>query len=156
MTDSVRVLNLTVGTVTAGIYGAKDLIGGKMSFDVSAFDSSDGCMILEQVLVIDQAMQSANVDLVLFASNPSATTFTNDASLDIADADMAKICAVVSVTTHHAFTDNGISGARELSIPINVGVVSGTRTLYAALVARSTPTFAASTDVSVTLGLRAP
>lgn len=155
MKDPVRNLNLTVGTVTAGLYAAKDLVGGKMSFDVSAFDAADGCMVLNQVLVTDLSMQSFDADLILFNANPSGTTFTNDASLDIADADLAKIVAVVPITGHHAWTDNGISRATGLDIPIKVAQASGSRTLYAALVARGAPTFTGTSDVSVTLSLKA-
>jgi hypothetical protein len=84
------------------------------------------------------------LDVVLFDSDPSATTFTDQAALDIADADLLKVIGVVSVTTWYAFADNSVGQARNLAIP-----VSSAGSLYACLVSRATPTFAAATDVTI-------
>jgi len=141
-------------TVDTSAYGSGDLIGAAaLQFPIPRF-RAEGCL-LEYVQIIDQAKQSANVDLVLFGSDPSGTTFSDNAAFDIADADMAKIVALVSVTTHFAFSDNSASNARGLGIPIFLDPTAASQILYGALVARATPTFAAGTDVRVTLGLRA-
>lgn len=149
------VLNVSATpTVDTNIYASGDLIGTKMEFDVGQFRDAGG-FILDSVTLVDQAKQSANVDLVLFNADPSGTTFTDNAAFDVADADMSKICAVVSLTTHVTFNDNSLSIARDQGIPIKLGKSLASQRLYGALVARATPTFAAATDVRVTLGVRA-
>jgi len=87
---------------------------------------------------------------VFFDSNPSATTVTDNVALTIADADLTKIIGVIALTTHKTFVNNSVSVAQDQSIPFNLGNAS---TLYAILVARSTPTFVATTDVTLRVGI---
>ncbi len=139
-------------TVTAGAYSSGQDIGGKLTF-TGALRNSTRSGMLVSVSVVDQAAQTADLEVVLFNDNPSSTTFTDAATLDIADADMAKIAGVISLgsTSRFSYADNGIKYIGSLAIPLQGGQASGTasRTVYAALVSRGTPTFAASTDVSV-------
>lgn len=100
--DAVYSFALSL-TVDTNIYASGDNIGGLQTIDLSAFKNTKGAVILDHILVTDLAIQSANLDIVLFGSNPSATTFTNNVAQDIADADITKIIGVVPVTTHHVF-----------------------------------------------------
>lgn len=140
-------------TVDTNIYASGDLIGTKMTFDLAAFRDADG-VTLEQVLLVDLAKQSANIDLILFATDPTGTTFTDNAAFDVADADMAKIVAVVPLTTHHVFSDNSISRGTQLAIPLPLVISAATPAVYGALVSRATPTFTAGTDVRVQMTVR--
>lgn len=142
-----------VPTVDTNAYAAGDLIGDKLTFDLSmALDW--GGAILEQVILIDLAKQEDQIDLVLFGSDPSGTTFTDNAAADPADSDMAKVIAAVSVSTHFLLNDSQISVARGLCIPLQVPLV--TTSIYGALVARAATDFEATTDCRVILSLRAP
>lgn len=139
-------------TVTAGAYTSGQDIGGKLTF-TGALRNTTRAGMLVSVSVVDQNAQAQDLELVIFNDNPSATTFTDNATLDIADGDMAKIAGVISLgsTTRFAYADNGVKFIGSLAIPVQGGQASGTasRTLYGALVSRGTPTFAATTDVSV-------
>lgn len=142
-----------VPTVDTNIYGSGDLLGTKMSWDISALRDAGG-LILDTVLIADAAKQVANVDLLLFGSNPASTTFTDNAAVAIHADDLAKIIAGVSLTTHISFNANSITVGRALGITIpfppgNVGLI------YGCLISRATPTYAAATNLRVTLGLRA-
>lgn len=137
-------------TVDTSANASGDAVGGLMTF-------SRACMSrnlrgeLRGVTVFDQAVQGVDLDLVLFNANPTATTVTTNVALDIADADLTKITAVVPLTTHKAFADNGVTQAKSISYPIQCEAGSGTAngTLYGVLVSRGAPTYSATTDITV-------
>lgn len=136
-------------TITAGAYSAGDLVGGKLSFS-SAVRSAGGGGMLHTVVITDLGKQDAVLDLVLFDSDPSGTTFTDNDPLDVADADLTKIVGVVQVLTYTDFNDNSV--ACEPAAGIVFKLASGT-TLYGALVARTAPTYASTSDLTVRLGI---
>lgn len=148
----VRIVSATP-TLDTNAYGSGDLVGTKMTFDLSAFRAAGGNVVLESVLIRDLAKQSANLDLVLFSSDPTASTLTDNAAFDPHDTDLAAVVAVIPITTHNAYNDNGISYARNLAIPLNLDVTDASLNLYGVLVARATPTYAAS-DLRVNLTVR--
>ena len=135
-------LSFTVSTSPA--YTAGDAIGTKGTLTNACLSRSNRGEV-RGVTINDLASQSADIDLVLFNADPTATTFTDNAALDIADADLSKITAVIPVTTHKTFADNSISQAKNIAYPFQC---NSSGTLYYALVARGTPTYAATTDVS--------
>ena len=135
-------------TCDTSAYAAGDLIGGKLSF-ASAVQFAAGSGRIGNVLLVDQAKQQIEVDLILFGADPTGTTFTDQAALDIADADIDKVVAVVNLAFYTAFSDNAIA---QYSPPggLPFKLASGT-TLYGALVTRGAPTYAASTDLKAIL-----
>lgn len=135
-------------TVDTAIYASGDLIGGKLTFNAALSDQVNTGE-LRAVHVFDKSKQSANLLLVLFSSDPTGTTFTDQAAFDPADADLDKIVAIISITSHAAFSDNGVSYAADLARPLK----GTSRIMYGALVSAATPTYAAGTDVKVRLSL---
>jgi len=133
-------------TVDTAIYASGDLIGGKLTF-AGALRASTRSGYITSVTVFDQSAQAQDLEVVIFGDNPTATTFTDQAALDIADADVLLIEDAVSLgsATRFAWADNGIKFVGSLSLPV---VGTGT-SIYGALVSRGTPTFAAGTDIRV-------
>lgn len=145
----------TSPTVDTGAYATGDLIGGKLTF-TGALRNTTNAGYITSVLITDLAAQSADLELVLFSTNPTGTTFTDQAAFDVADADVTKIVAVIALgsTSRFNFNDNGVKYLGSLAIPLGVTPANTAGTIiYGALVSRGTPTFAASTDVSVVLGI---
>ena len=136
-------------TVDTNIYAAGDNVGGLLTFE-NALDVGFKTGKITNVIISDLAKQAGDFDVVIFDANPSATTFTNNAALDIADADITKIAAVISLTTSVNFADNEIVIS---AASVGYQVRSAGTTLYAAIVARSTPTFAATTDLAIKIQL---
>lgn len=136
-------------TITAGAYAAGDLVGTKMSFS-SAVRSAGGGGMLHTVVIADKGKQDAVLDLVLFDSDPSSTTFTDNDPFDVADDDLTKIIGAVQVLTYTDFADNSV--AVEPAAGVVFKLASGT-TLYGALVARTTPTYTSTSDLTVRLGI---
>lgn len=131
-------------TVDTNIYASGDNVGGKMTFLSVLNRGVSG--IIRGCTISDAAQQSSDMDLVLFEGSPSATTFTDNVALDIADADLPKIITVLNFTSYDAFVDNSYATLDGLSIPYNKN-----KTLYGALISRGTPTYVAATDIDVTL-----
>jgi len=151
MNNSIRTVAASP-TVDTNAYASGDLIGGKLTF--SDLAASDQMLKIMTAVIKDESKQTADIDLVLFRDDPSATTFTDQAALDIADGDLGKVCGVITFRSGQTFgfNDNGVM------VQQNIGLctqLAGT-TLYGALVSRGTPTYAAATDVTVMLTAERP
>lgn len=140
MNDIITLTNVPV--ITAGAYTSGDNIGGLIKFK-GADLFSDGVGFLQSVMLADLAKQNTEIDLILFREKPASTTFTDDAELDIDDADLEKIIGIVTFDDWHSFKDNSIAAEGSLSIPWNLA----SSQIYAALVAREAPTFASTSDL---------
>lgn len=132
-------------TIDTNIYAAGDLVGGKLELP-NAVAQAGGGGIVRSVALADQAKQSDAIDVLFFDADPSGTTFTNNAALDIADADLPKLIGFQQITSYAELSDNSI-GRGEADRPLPFVLGAGATSLYAALVARATPTFAAATDL---------
>ena len=129
--------------MTAGAYAANDVIGARLQF------VGVGEGVLEAVTVADNAAQNVSYVLVIFKSVP--TDITDNNPFDIADADVRNIIYVADLptTTRRAFTDNSISLVQEMAVPVASNESDGD--LWAFLYTTGTPTYAATSDITVTL-----
>ncbi len=128
-------------------YASGDLIGGKLTLtDAARFGDKlrPGTGIIQSVILTDLAKQSADLDVVFFDSDPSATTFTDQAALDIDDADLVKIIGVASVTSWAAFADNSAGQLLNVGLAFDLGQATS---IFAAIVSRGTPSFASESDL---------
>lgn len=144
-------------TCDTSVYATGELVGGLLTFS-GALQTNAGTGYVVSVNMVDKAAQGVDFDVVLFGDNPSSTTFTDQVALDIADGDLAKVIAVVPLAgtaSRFAFSDNSVHFSGSLALPIRTDLTLATRTgtVYGALVSRGTPTFAASTDVTIVLGI---
>lgn len=129
-------------TITAGAYSANDVIGGRLEF------RGVRAATLQSITITDNAAQSVDYFIVFFESAP--TNITDNATFDIADADLDKIIyedTLTAANTRRAFTDNSYHFLYNLDVPI--WTTDGS--LWAFLITTGTPTYAATTDVTVTI-----
>lgn len=154
--DTPTVFVSASPTCDTSAYATGELIGGKLTFSYATQEKA-GTGYIVSVAVMDLSAQAVDMDLVLFGANPAATTFTDQAAFDIADADASKVIAVINLgsSSRFAFADNGVKFLSGLSIPVRSidSNNANTQTIYGALVSRGTPTFAAATDVKITLAI---
>ncbi len=153
MVHHINYLDSTPTVSASSAYTAGDAVGGKISLTLAVLPGTRSAMI-HQVIVTDLGAQTDDTDVIFFDSDPSATTFTDNAALDIADADLVKVFAVVPLTLHKDFSDNGVSlpaVGDNLNIPFVLD--AGETTLYAALVTRGTPTYASTSDITLRVGI---
>lgn len=134
---------------TAGAYAAGDCIGGKLTFS-SAANRSGGGGVIRSVIVTDLADQKADIDLLLFDSDPSNGTYTDQAAVDVDDADIVKVIGQISVATanYKSFADSAAAALAGVDAAFQL---SGSANLYGLLVCRGTPTYVSTSDLTIRL-----
>ncbi len=153
-----------VSTDAGNAYAAGDLIGGKLTLNIDRFLNQAAARfgqtsntvrtgIVRNVTVIDQARQAAELDLLLFESDPASTTFTANAALNVASIDMAKIVGKVSVgSTDYVNVASGSIATKSVEgLVFRTEQTSGN--LFAALLANGTPTYPGSADLGLRIGV---
>lgn len=134
-----RTLDLTP-TVTAGAYTANDVIGGLLTLPMERVSG-----LIEDVVVIDDANQSAAIDLYFFDEAPTA--IADNAAFAPTIADLQKLIGVVSVAGGDYTTVNSNAYATKA---LDVGFESKQAfNIYVYAVVTGTPTFAATTDLTL-------
>lgn len=138
--------------VQAAAYASGDVVGGKLTLEgcnphIDGSKPAGG--LIQSVVITDAAKQSITKDVVFFDADPTNTTFAENGAVDIDDADLAKIIGVAQVSSWFAFNDNSVGQAVNLAIPF---VIAGLP-LYAAVVERGAPTYAAVTDLTLRVGI---
>lgn len=149
-----RCTTATTTVTASSAYASGNTIGSLLTF-TKALGDYTGSGFVTSVKVNDLAAQAVNMDLYLFSSNPSATTITDKTTLDIDDADLGKVIVPINLgsSSQFAFNDNSIHALGSLFYPIYSRTSTGalSSTVYGVLVSRGTPTFASTSDISVTI-----
>lgn len=134
-------------TVTAGAYSANDAVGGLLTFELAARDDGKGGVV-KDLLIIDDAGQDAEIELWLF--NATFTAMVDNAAWVPSEADLRKLVAIISTSSGAWFAAGTPSVARvEVSQRYDLTGSS----LFGQLVTRGTPTFVATDDITVIIGL---
>lgn len=143
-TDLLRVQ--VTPTISTSIYAAKDAIGGLMTF-ANAASSSGGSGVIRSVTIEDNDQERADIDVVFFRATVAGTV-TDNAPFDPTDGDLANFVGFVPFGSgfYSDFNDN-CAAFVATDLPYSL---SGTD-LFGVLVARSTPTYTATTDIVVTV-----
>ena len=131
------VVSETSPTNTTSAYAAGDLIGSKLTFSSCARVAAGSGVILNAVLS-DLDAEDIETDLVLFDSDPDATTFTDNSAFDPHDNNLLDIIGVVTFDDYSDFNDSSVAVENNLGIAFNL--TTGTA-LYGALVTRGAPTY---------------
>jgi hypothetical protein len=136
-------------TVTAGAYSAGDAVGGLLTF-ANAARVSGGGGVIKSVVIIDDAGQDAELELWLF--DRTFTAMADNAAWAPSEADLENLVGVIS-------TADSARGWMAAGTPSVITIDVATRfdlngtSLFGQLVTRGTPTFAATDDVTVKVGL---
>ena len=129
-------------TITAGAYSANDVIGGRLEF--VGFQRGT----LQSITICDNANQAVDYILVFFESQP--TDIADNAPGDVADADLEKIIysdTLLDSSDKKAFVDNSFVFLYNLDVPMR----GDGSNIWAFLITTGTPTYAAITDITVTI-----
>lgn len=135
-----------------------DVIDVTLVTDTNAYADNDVLVVpqavagyfvgtLKSVVLLDEADQAQDIDLVFF--NASASLGTINGAVGITDADAAKIIGVVSLLTtdYSDMVNSQVATKRQIDLPLK------TQSLYIGAVVRSgTPTYAAS-SLKLKLGI---
>lgn len=148
--SQVRALFESVPTTAAGAYSVGDVVGTKMTI-ANAVLFSGGSGVIENIVINDKANVISNLDLVIFKSNPSASTFTDNAAYTVNVADWDKIAVAVNVDNVYAAAGNRTN---QYCPPAGIPFVAAGTDLYAVLVCRTAFTLASATDLKLALTIR--
>jgi len=145
---AIKILGDVIG-VQNRVYSSGDLLGNKMT--ITGLPNSvtiKETPVLMAITIVDMNGQNAALDIIFFDANPTNTTFTNNAALDIDPADMAKIIGIVKIASadYVPFVDNSAACVYNIGLPLE------NETMYACLVSRNTPTYLVN-GLSLILGL---
>jgi hypothetical protein len=131
-------------TITAGAYASGDTVGGLLTFANAAITAS--CTLVGAVLVDKNAAVKAFLELQLFR-----TTFTPAADNDahaITDAEALTYVGSVNFVNYTGSANNAFCSVPAPGIPI---VLSTGTSVFGILVARDTPTYTGTADLTVVL-----
>lgn len=137
-------------TTNASAYEAGDAVGGKITI-TNAMRTSGGTGILQSIDIIDKANQKAALEIIIFNSDPSAATITDDSAFAYST-DISKQIARISVAASDYVTINSIATV-SLGGLGKVLKASGSTNLYAAIVTTGTPTYTSTSDIIITFGI---
>lgn len=135
-------------TVTASsAYSSGNAVGGLITF-ANASRVANGSGLVQSVVAYTKSAQTAALELWLFNTNPSGSTCTDKTAFSVAAADFDKVVWVTSISSWYSGGTPSVGVSTDHAIPF--ALASGT-SLYGCLVARSTPTYASTSDVSVAI-----
>lgn len=137
-------------TITAGAYSAGDVVGGRLSFVLQA---GSGAFFVKSVRIVDDDNEKAASKLYLF--NAAPTSIADNAAFAPSVDDLKMLVAIVTIASADFSTinSNAVALVDERS-GIDGGMfnVPG-GTLYGYLVCDATPTYTATTDLSITINV---
>lgn len=140
------VENIANPAVSTAAYAAGDVVGGKMSFGSMA-RTHNGAGLLQTVLAFFGSSQTAILDLLVFHTDPTASTFTDNDPLAVALADFDKLVGVIHLSDWTNLGSRSVVQADNLSKAYKLA----NTTLFGVLVTRSAMTLASTADVEIAL-----
>lgn len=138
-------------TITSGsAYANGDNVGGLITLSDAVLSSGDSC-ILKSIIINDHDVQNAEFDFIFFRANPSSSTITNGAEIDIVDADINKAIGNDTVVAGDYIDLNSSSQATER---VNLDLTLTGTDLYVVVVVRGTSTYTDTDHLQFTFNLR--
>jgi hypothetical protein len=129
-------------TLDTNAYAANDRVGSIMTF-TPFIGVERPQFTIQSIVVIDEAKQSIEADLLLFAASPTVASADN-AAIDITDAQM-KANFVGSVTIYaadyKALANSSCATVRNIGLTLQP---DASNSFYGVLVTRGAPTYAAA------------
>lgn len=137
-------------TVTAGAYSAGDIMGGLMTFTIPNVPNG-GYLLLNELQFSFKAAVTPSLQAVIFNSDPTSTTQTDNAAYSLHASDAFKVRAALPVNALGGYlTDHGTPNTIRLP---NVNIVmkanGATRNIYMLLIDLTGVTLSAVTDLQV-------
>ena len=132
-------------------YTAGDNIGGKLTF-TNIITNDYGSILLKSARLMDTSTAAYGSTLFLTGQDLSTgTAFTDNSAFDPADTDLPKLEGVVPFSTSNVqlLANAQIYHANAVDQIINVN--SSDRSIYGALVAVGTPTFACAQEATIVI-----
>lgn len=137
-------------TVTAGAYAANDIMGGLLTFEVPSVPPG-GYLLLNELQFAFKPAVTPSLLAVLFNSDPTATTQTDNAAYSLHANDVFKVRRALPVDALGGYlTDHGTPNTISLpNINLIMKVEGATRKFYMLLVDLTGVTLTGTSDLQV-------
>jgi hypothetical protein len=147
-----KVISVTPTVEASPDYSDEDVMGGKQSI-ASAARSEGGSGIINFISVSSKVDITVGIRVHFFKSDPSATTFTENATLALNAADYDKVLGHVDIAAAD-WADLGtpnIATKTNINIPFNLP--ASVTTLYAVCTAQGTINLGSTSDLTFNYGI---
>lgn len=144
--DVTASVTVTPTVTASSAYTAGNEVGGLLAFANAVGTALGG--IVQSITVTSKSVQTTAFKLYLFSANPTNSTWTDKAAPAINAADLPSLLGVYTIGA----ADSGLGTMTVWNLDgVSKSFRSSTTSLYGVLVAIGTPTFASTSDVSVTV-----
>lgn len=147
VSEAINVIKV-IPTVQAAAYVNGDLVGSLITLS----DAVPGGSGVLKSIVMKNSSTLDTIDFVFFDSNPTATTFTDNGTLTIADADLPKILGLVRANTTYTVSGDTILIATNIDLPLATAA-DDAHTLYMCMITRTGITPTATDAISIGIGI---
>jgi hypothetical protein len=142
----VWVSTITPAVSVAPAYTAGDAVGGKQIL-LSVFPTPGRTAQLQQVHVLDKGNQKAAFDLLIFDSDPTAATITDNAAFVASTTNLNVVARIPFLAADYATVGTSAYATKS---NLNIEVFSSTESsLFAAMVTSGTPTYVSVSDIQI-------
>lgn len=140
-------------TLDTNIYADGDqMCSGSILLD-EVLDNTKGTGAVLSVTVIDKDKEAAPFDILFFNSDPTIVS-SNNAALDISDSEMAsKFLGRIEIASADYSNLANCSVATISQVGLLLQGSATSRDLYIVLQCRGTPTYTASSDLQIKIGI---
>lgn len=148
------LVTVNLAPTTSAAYAANQLIGSALLSVPGVFRSTSAHTgLLQSAVLVDNTTQNAGINLALFGTNTTGTTYTNGSSFSLAKGDLPKLLGVVSLSAsnYQTFSTNAVNTAKGIGLSVNASTGTG---LFMAAIAEGTPSYATTGDLAVVLGFQ--
>ena len=133
-------------------YSAGDLVGGKLTL-AGAARVLGGTGTIINLGILSKVDIAVATRVILFKSNPSATTFTENGALSIDAADVDKIFWSIEIAAAD-FADMGTPEVASKAVNIPFQCLEGSADLYACMQTDGTINLGSTSDLTFTFGIK--
>lgn len=155
---SAHVALTSVPVIDTGAYTSGDCLGPLTTIANAARYAGGGGVIRSVVVADSTQAQRAAMDILLFSQ--TVTTAANNAAFTVSDADLQFCVAVIPILTTNYNTawpgtpPNSVAHLPDAKVAANplkmeIPYLCGATSLFMQVVVRGTPTYIATTDISV-------
>lgn len=138
VTTASMVLTGQLTVLTAAYGTSGEVVGGLITFPNAVRTAGDRA-IVQSVILSDRDRLNQAFNLILFDSNPSATTFSEGLGLTLNDADLRRVAGHVAITSsdYLSLLDNSFATKTNVGLEIRCHTTS----LFGVLISTGSGTF---------------
>lgn len=141
-------------TILTATYANGNLIGGKQQF-LNFVTTAGGSATVQSITLANKVTTTAEFLLIFFDSNPTGTTFTENAPLSLSAADSFRVIGTYLLdvqTQAQTFGTPQIFFANNLELPLTLA--AGNTTLYFGMIVQANAYVSTATNLQITLQVR--